>query len=94
MIKRITLGIVIFSILLTGCAKEQIYTSNPPVQTISNDLFEATLEPLKAERYNYYNSITPLIASFITPQTNGSADVSINRIFCINLRYWPADHRR
>lgn len=56
MIKRFTLGIAVFSLLLTGCAKEQIYSSNPPMRTISNDLFEATLEPLKAERYNYYNS--------------------------------------
>ena len=56
MIRRITLGIAIFSLMLTGCAKEQIYTSSPPMRTISNDLFEATLEPLKAEKYNYYNS--------------------------------------
>jgi hypothetical protein len=56
MIKRITLGIVIFSLALTGCAKEQIYSSSPPKRTITNDLFEATLEPLKAEKYNYYNT--------------------------------------
>ena len=54
--KRIALGIAIFALVLTGCAKEQIYSSSPPMKTVSNDLYEATLEPLKAERYNYYNS--------------------------------------
>lgn len=54
--KRITLVIAIFSLVLTGCAKEQIYSSSPPLQTASTDLYEARLKPLKAERYNYYNS--------------------------------------
>ena len=54
--KKIALGIVIFLLVLTGCAKEQIYSSSPPMKTVSNDLYEAKLEPLKAERYNYYNS--------------------------------------
>jgi len=54
--KRIALGIAIISLVLTGCAKEIIYSSSPPLKTVSTDLFEATLEPLKAERYNYYNS--------------------------------------
>ena len=54
--KRIALGIAIFALVLTGCAKEQIYSSSPPMKTVSNDLYEATLEPLNAERYNYYNS--------------------------------------
>ncbi len=54
--KKIALGIAIFSLILTGCAKEQIYSSSPPVRTVSNDLYEVQLEPLKAERYNYYNS--------------------------------------
>ena len=54
--KKIALGIAILSLVFTGCAKEQIYSSSPPMDTVSNDLYEATLEPLKAERYNYYNS--------------------------------------
>ena len=54
--KRIALAIAIFALVLAGCAKEQIYSSSPPMKTVSNDLYEATLEPLKAERYNYYNS--------------------------------------
>jgi hypothetical protein len=54
--KKIALGIAILSLVLTGCAKEQIYSSSPPMKTVSNDLYEAKLEPLKAERYNYYNS--------------------------------------
>ena len=53
--KRIALGIVIVSLVLTGCAKEQIYSSNPPMQTVSTSSFEVKLEPLKAEGYNYYN---------------------------------------
>ncbi len=53
--KKIALGIAIFSLILTGCAKEQIYSSNPPMQTVSTSSFEVTLEPLKAEGYDYYN---------------------------------------
>ena len=50
--KRITLGIAIFLLVLTGCAKEQIYSSSPPMKAVSNDLYEAKLEQLKAEGYN------------------------------------------
>ena len=53
--KKATLGIVILALVLTGCAKEQIYSSTPPMQTISTSSFEVKLEPLKAEGYNYYN---------------------------------------
>ena len=53
--KRIALGITIISLVLTGCAKEQIYSSSPPMQTVSTSSFEVKLEPLKAEGYNYYN---------------------------------------
>ncbi len=54
--KKFGLVIAIFALVLTGCAKEQIYRSSPPMKSVSNDLYKATLEPLKAERYNYYNS--------------------------------------
>ena len=53
--KRIALGIAITLLVLTGCAKEQIYSSSPPLQTVSTSSFEVTLEPLKAEGYDYYN---------------------------------------
>ena len=52
---RIALGIAIFALILTGCAKEQIYSSSPPLQTVSTSSFEVELEPLKAEGYDYYN---------------------------------------
>ena len=53
--KRIALGIAIFMLALTGCAKEQIYSSSPPIQMISTSSFEVKLEPLRAEGFNYYN---------------------------------------
>jgi hypothetical protein len=53
--KRIALGIAMFALILAGCAKEQIYSSSPPMQTLSTSSFEVTLEPLKAEGYEYYN---------------------------------------
>jgi hypothetical protein len=53
--KRIALGIAIFLLIFTGCAKEQIYSSSPPLQTVSTSNFEVKLEPLKAEGYDYYN---------------------------------------
>lgn len=55
MAKRIALGIAIISLVLTGCAKEQIYSSIPQVRTVSTPNFDVKLEPLKAEGYNYYN---------------------------------------
>ena len=53
--KGIALGITIFFLNLTGCAKEQIYSSIPPMQTVSTSSFEVELEPLRAEGYNYYD---------------------------------------
>ena len=53
--KGIALGIAIFALFLTACAKEQIYSSSPPMQTASTSSFEVKLEPLKAEGYDYYN---------------------------------------
>jgi len=53
--KGITLGIAIFALILVGCAKEQIYSSSPPMQTASTSSFDVELEPLKAEGYDYYN---------------------------------------
>ena len=55
MTKRTVLGIVIFALIFSGCAKEQIYSSSPPMQTVSTSSFEVKLEPLKAEGYGYYN---------------------------------------
>ena len=53
--KKVALGIVIFALVLAGCAKEQIYSSTPPIQTVNTSIFEVELEPLKAEGYHYYN---------------------------------------
>ena len=55
MYKNILWGLVLISLVLVGCAKEQIYSSIPPVQTVSTSDYEVKLEPLKAEGYNYYN---------------------------------------
>ncbi len=80
---KIALSIAIFSLVLAGCAKEQIYSSSPPMKAVSNDLYEAKLEPLKAEGYNYDNSFrfvftnksnTPEVGfslGVITPGENG-----------------------
>jgi hypothetical protein len=38
-----------------GCATVKIWSSSPPVQTISNDAFEAGLEPVVKEGQNFYN---------------------------------------
>jgi hypothetical protein len=55
MYKKILWGVALILLGVTGCAKEQIYTSVPPMQTVSTSSFEVKLEPLKAEGYNYYN---------------------------------------
>ncbi len=41
--------------LMVGCAGEQIYQSNPSIQTVSTQHYDVKLEPLRAEGYNYYN---------------------------------------
>ncbi len=75
--KKIALGIVIFSLVLTGCAKEQIYSSSPPMQTVSTSSFEVKLEPLKAEGYGYYNRFRYQF----TNQTNGDLIIDWSETF-------------
>ena len=53
--KSILLGIALISLVSTGFAKELIFTSTPPIQTVSTSHYEVKLEPLKAEGYQYYN---------------------------------------
>jgi hypothetical protein len=55
MYKNILWGVALISLFLAGCAKEQIYTSSPAIQTVSTSAYEVKLEPLKAEGFNYYN---------------------------------------
>ncbi len=57
------LGIGIVLLILAGCAHEQVYNSNPAMRTVSTNLFEASLEPLKAEGYNYYNTFRFVFAN-------------------------------
>ena len=55
MYKKILWGVALIALTVAGCAKEQSYTSTPPMQTVSTSNFEVQLEPLKAEGYGYYN---------------------------------------
>jgi hypothetical protein len=75
--KRIALGIAICLLALTGCAKEQIYSSSPPLQTVSTSSFEVKLEPLKAEGYNYYNRFRYQF----TNKTNGDLVIDWSETF-------------
>jgi len=75
--KRIALGIAIFLLVLTGCAKEQIYSSSPPLQTASTSSFEVKLEPLKAEGYDYYNRFRYQF----TNKTNGDLIIDWSETF-------------
>ena len=75
--KMIALGIAICLLVITGCAKEQIYSSNPPLQTASTSSFEVKLEPLKAEGYNYYNRFR----FQITNKTNGDLVIDWSETF-------------
>ncbi len=53
--KNLLWAVALISLVMVGCAKEQIYHSNPPMQSVSTSDFEVKLEPLKSEGYNYYN---------------------------------------
>jgi hypothetical protein len=55
MCKNIFWGVAIISLLFVGCAKEQVYTSKPSIQTVSTSAYEVKLEPLKAQGFGYYN---------------------------------------
>jgi hypothetical protein len=53
--KKLLWGVALIFLMTAGCAKQQIYNSVPPVQTVSTSAYEVKLEPLKAEGYDYYN---------------------------------------
>ena len=55
MCKKIVWGVMLVLLVMAGCAKEQIYKSSPSMQSVSTSSFDAKLEPLRAEGYNYYN---------------------------------------
>jgi hypothetical protein len=75
--KKIALGIAICLLALTGCAKEQIFSSSPSLQTVSTSSFEVKLEPLKAEGYNYYNRFR----FQFTNKTNGDLAIDWSETF-------------
>jgi hypothetical protein len=75
--KKIFWGLIIFSLVFVGCAKEQIYTSTPPMQTASSSSFEVQLEPLKAEGYNFYNRFRYQF----TNKTNGDLVIDWSQTF-------------
>jgi hypothetical protein len=57
MLKKFFWGAIIISLITAGCAGigEQIYRSNPAIQTVTTRHYEVTLEPMLAEGYSYYN---------------------------------------
>ena len=55
MLRSIFWGAILVSLIAVGCAHKQIYSSNPPMQTLNTAKFEVRLEPLLAEGYTYYN---------------------------------------
>jgi hypothetical protein len=77
MYKNILWGVALISLVLAGCAKEQIYSSNPPMQTVSTSAFEVKLEPLRAEGYSYYSKFR---YQFIN-KTNGDLIIDWSETF-------------
>jgi hypothetical protein len=69
--KNLLWGVALISLVMVGCAKEQIYSSIPPMQTVSTSDFEITLEPLKAEGYDYYNRFSYQFSN----KSNGSLTI-------------------
>jgi len=55
MYKKLIWGAIFILLVMAGCAKEQIYQSNPSMQTVSTQHYVVKLEPLRAEGFNYYN---------------------------------------
>ena len=76
--KKMSMWVILFVLLvLSGCAKEQIYSSSPPLQTVSTSSFEVKLEPLKAEGYDYYNRFRYQF----TNKTNGDLVIDWSETF-------------
>ncbi len=76
--KKMSMWVILFVLLvMAGCAKEQIYSSNPPMQTVSTSIFEVKLEPLRAEGYNYYNKFRYQF----TNKTNGDLIIDWSETF-------------
>ena len=76
--KKMSTGVIFFVLLvLAGCAKEQIYSSNPPMQAVSTSSFEVKLEPVKAEGYDYYNRFR----FQFTNKTNGDLVIDWSETF-------------
>ena len=67
MYKKLLWGVALILLVTVGCAKEQIYNSVPPMQTVSTSDYEVKLEPLKAKGFNYYNRFSYQF----TNKTNG-----------------------
>ena len=65
--KKLLWGVALILLVTVGCAKEQIYNSVPPMQTVSTSDYEVKLEPLKAKGFNYYNRFSYQF----TNKTNG-----------------------
>jgi len=65
--KKFIWGAIVISLIMVGCAGEQIYQSTPSMQTVSTQDYEVKLEPQRAEGYNYYNKFR----YSITNKTNG-----------------------
>jgi len=55
MVKNFLWSVALISLVMVGCAKEQIYSSKPSMQSFSSSKFELKLEPLRAEGYDYFN---------------------------------------
>ncbi|MFC1880046.1 hypothetical protein ACFL2S_00940 [Thermodesulfobacteriota bacterium] len=77
MYKKLLWGAIFISLVVAGCAKEQIYQSKPGMQTVSTRDYEVKLEPLRAEGYNYYNQFR---YSF-TNKTNGDLIIDWSETF-------------
>jgi hypothetical protein len=76
--KKLSMWVISFVLLVSvGCAKEQIYQSSPPMQTVSTQHYEVKLKPLRAEGYNYYNKFRYQF----TNRTNGDLTIDWSETF-------------
>ncbi|CAB1081070.1 hypothetical protein D1AOALGA4SA_8730 [Olavius algarvensis Delta 1 endosymbiont] len=77
MYRNLLWSVVVMALVMAGCAKEQIYSSVPPLQTVSTSNYEVKLEPLKAEGYDYYNRFSYQF----TNKTNGNLTIDWSETF-------------
>jgi len=68
--KQALLGVIVLCLVyaLAGCAGVEVYSSNPGVQRVSNEYFNAELEPLPEKGQNFFSKFRFVLTNKTTKE--------------------------